>query len=111
MEFWNGGTRVNAKFSLGVPIYYSMLGKKLFGDGIKYPLWRFAGVPDRLIRKHMYLDFTGHKRNRKGMAPFEKEIQPGFKNVREQGLQMIDATELHHLQRPLSHEAAPAAGD
>jgi len=111
MEFWNGGTRVNAKFSLGVPIYYSMLGKKLFGDGIKYPLWRFAGVPDRLIRKHMYLDFTGHKRNRKGMAPFEKEIQPGFKNVREHGLNMIDAVQLHHVQRPLSREAATAAGD
>jgi len=111
MGFWNRGTRVNAKFSLGVPIYYSKLGKKLFGDGIKYPLWRFAGVPDRLIRKHMYLDFTGYKRDRKGMAPIEKEIQPAFRSVREQGLNMIDAAQLHHIQQsPLSSEAA-AAGD
>lgn len=111
MGFWNRGTRVNAKFSLGVPIYYSKLGKKLFGDGIKYPLWRFAGVPDRLIRKHMYLDFTGYKRDRKGMAPIEKEIQPAFRSVREQGLNMIDAAQLRHIQQPpLSSEAA-AAGD
>src|SRR3989442_11150399 len=36
MEFWNGGTRVNAKFSLGVPLFYRLLGKNLFGNGIKY---------------------------------------------------------------------------
>ena len=70
LEFWYRGSRANAKFSLGVPIYYNMLGKKLFGRGIKYPLARFAGVPDRFIRKHMYLDFTGYKRNRKGHGSF-----------------------------------------
>ena len=101
MEFWKGGTRASAKFSLGVPIYYGMLGKKLFGNGIKYPLWRFAGVPDRLIRKHMYLDFTGYKRNRKGMEPFEREIAPGFMSVREKGLNLIDASQLHHIQSPV----------
>src|SRR6266403_253833 len=51
LEFWKGGGRVNAKFSLGAPIYYNMMGKKLFGRGSKYPLARFVGVPDRLIRK------------------------------------------------------------
>jgi hypothetical protein len=89
---------VNAKFSLGVPIYYSKMGKKLFGEVIKYPIARFAGVPDRFTRKHLYLDFTGHKRNPNGLRPFEAEIVPGFKNVREQGLNLIDASELHHLQ-------------
>ncbi len=106
LEFWNGGDRVNAKFSLGVPIYYQKLGKRLFGNGIKYPLARFAGVPDRFLRKHLYLDFTGRKRSRKGMQPFEGEIVPGFHSVRENGLNLIDASQLHQLQ-PL-REAAPS---
>jgi radical SAM superfamily enzyme YgiQ (UPF0313 family) len=109
LEFWHGNTRANAKFSVGVPIYYSMLGKKLFGQGIKYPLWRFAGVPNRFIKKHLYLDFSGHKRNPKGMQPFEKEILPGFRSVREQGLNMIDASQLHTITSPA--ERAQAAGD
>src|SRR5258706_2699923 len=34
LEFWKGRTKVNAKFSLGVPIYYSKMGKRLFGEVI-----------------------------------------------------------------------------
>lgn len=109
VEFWKGGAGLSAKFSVGVPIYYSKLGKRLFGQAIKYPLARFAGVPDRFIRKHLYLDFTGHKRNRNGMQPFESEIVPGFQNVREKGLNLIDASQLHHLQP--SQATAPASGD
>jgi len=110
LEFWNGGDRVNAKFSLGVPIYYTRLGRRLFGKGIKYPLARFAGVPDRLLRKHLYLDFTGRKRNRNGMKPFDHEIVPGFQSVREKGLNLIDASQLHH-QQPLTATTKAASGD
>lgn len=92
MEFWRGGSRSSLKFSAGVPIYYGLLGKKLFGQGIKYPLLRFAGVPDRLMRKRLYLDFTGHKRNPKGMDHFVSEIVPAFHSVREKGLNMVDAS-------------------
>ena len=80
------------KFSAGVPLYYYMLGRKLFGDGIKYPLYRFAGVPDRLLRRKLYLDFTGRKRDHSGMKPFEGEIVPGFETTK--GLNMIDASVL-----------------
>jgi hypothetical protein len=112
LEFWTSGARLTSKFSLGAPIYYSMMGKKLFGDGIKYPLWRFAGVPDRLLRRRLYLDFTGHKRNPTGMQPFEKEILPGFHSVREKDLNMIDATQLHHIRSEVSMaESAHASGD
>jgi Radical SAM superfamily len=111
LEFWKGGAKINAKFGLGVPIYYSMLGRKLFGNGIKYPLWRFAGVPNRLIRRHLYLDYTGHKRNPEGMPRFEKEILPGFRTVREPGLNMIDASQLHSIQHSAATESTQAAGD
>ena len=66
-----------------------------------------AGVPDRFIRKHMYLDFTGHKRNRNGMEPFTKEIVPSFLSIREQGLNMIDATQLHQLGSSVAATAEP----
>ena len=111
LEFWKGGAKLNAKFGLGVPIYYGMLGRKLFGNGIKYPLWRFAGVPNRLIRRHLYLDYTGHKRNPEGMPRYEKEILPGFRTVREPGLNMIDASQLHSIQPSAATESSQAAGD
>jgi radical SAM superfamily enzyme YgiQ (UPF0313 family) len=111
LEFWYGDSRASSKFKLGVPLYYKMLGKRLFGSGIKYPLYRFAGWPDRFMRKHLYLDFTGKKRNRVGMKPFEQEIVPGFETVR--GLNMIDASELHRAKQKIGVRAEPvqASGD
>ena len=110
LEFYGKG-RSRSKWSLGVPFYYKLLGKKLFGHGIKYPLWRFAGWPDRFMRKHLYLDFTGRKRNKAGMRPFAKEIIPGFETVR--GLNMIDASQLHRAKTdlPVVAETATASGD
>lgn len=110
MEFWRGGSRSSLKFSMGVPIYYSLLGKRLFGHGIKYPLMRFAGVPDRLMRKRLYLDFSGYKRDPRGMDPSTREIEPGFQSVREKGLNMIDASQLHSI-KPATSKAIAAAGD
>ncbi len=97
LHFWHGASRASMKFSLAVPLYYYMIGRKLFGNGIKYPLYRFAGVPDRFMRKHLYLDFTGHKRSKGVMRAPVDEILPGFRSVREQGLNMIDASQLHHI--------------
>jgi radical SAM superfamily enzyme YgiQ (UPF0313 family) len=109
VEFWKGNRKsLNAKFTLGAPIYYQKLGKRLFGNVIKYPLARFAGAPERLLRKHLYLDFTGHSRNPAGMKPFDGEILPGFTNVREKGLNLIDASELHYI-KPNVASGAPAA--
>jgi hypothetical protein len=44
------------------------------------------------MRKRLYLDFTGHKRNPKGMDHFVGEIVPAFHSVREKGLNMVDAS-------------------
>lgn len=110
MEFWRGDTRSGLKFSAGVPFYYNLLGRKLFGQGIKYPLMRFAGVPDRLMKKHLYLNFTGYKRDPNGMAPFTEEIVPGFQSVREKGLNMVDASQMHTVTPPTT-ETMHASGD
>ena len=111
LECWltgNAKSRSRLKYSLGVPFYYHMLGKRLFGDGIKYPLYRFAGVPDRFTRRRLYLDFTDRPRRPEGMRPFTDEIVPGFETIK--GLNMIDASALHHIQ-PTAATQAQASGD
>lgn len=109
IEFYRGGTFERYKYSAAVPLYYKMLGKKLFGNGMKYPLYRFAGFPERLMRKHLYLDFSGHKRDKRGMEPFAKEIVPGFETVR--GLNMVDASALKNQPPTPLPEPAHASGD
>ena len=90
LEFHRGGTWERYKYTLGVPFYYGLLGKRLFGKGIKYPLYRLAGYPEPLLRKHLYLDFTGYKRSKSGFKPMTGEIVPGFRSI--QGLEMVDAS-------------------
>jgi hypothetical protein len=46
------------------------------------------------MRKHLYLDFTGYKRTSDLMRADVGEIDPGFRSVREHGLNMIDASQL-----------------
>ncbi|MEZ5426587.1 MAG: hypothetical protein R2747_10005 [Pyrinomonadaceae bacterium] len=88
LDFY-GGSRSRWQWSIGVPLYYKLLAKKLFGEVIKRPLWRFAGVPERFLRKELYLDFSGYKRTGALMDSGVGEIVPGFETVK--GLNMVDA--------------------
>ena len=76
LEFWRGGSIERYKYTLGVPLYYRMLARRLFGTGVKYPLYRLAGWPDRFMTKHLYLNFTGKARSKEGLKRFEAEIPP-----------------------------------
>jgi radical SAM superfamily enzyme YgiQ (UPF0313 family) len=87
LEFYRRGW-ARYRFSLGVPLYYAMLGRRLFGRAMKYPLWRFAGVPERLIGRHLYLNFSGRPRRRSGLPRYANDIVPAYQSV--QGLGMID---------------------
>jgi radical SAM superfamily enzyme YgiQ (UPF0313 family) len=107
LEFYRGGTTERLKYSLGIPFYYYLLGKKLFGDGMKYPLYRLAGFPERTLRKHLHLDFSGWKRDKGGLRPLADEIVPGFETVK--GLNMVDASAIKNPVAPLP--VATVAGD
>jgi radical SAM superfamily enzyme YgiQ (UPF0313 family) len=109
LEFYRGGSLERYKYSMGVPLYYYMLGRKLFGDGIKYPLYRLAGFPERLLRKHLHLDFTGKTRDKRGLKPVHEHIVPGFETVK--GLNMVDASALKASHLPVVPEPAHAGGD
>lgn len=88
LDFW-GGSRSRWQWSAGIPVYYHAMAKRLFGRGMKYPLWRLAGAPERILRRKLYLDLSGYKRKSSLMPAFEKEIIPGFETVK--GLNMVDA--------------------
>lgn len=83
-----GGSRSRWQWQMGVPLYYRLMGKRLFGEGIKYPLRRFAGRSEQRLRKKLYLDLSGYKRSRSVMAPLDKEIIPAFETTK--GLAMVD---------------------
>lgn len=57
LDFFRNTAAVQWKFNLGVPLYYYLLGRRLFGHAMKYPLLRLAHVPERFLRRHLYLDF------------------------------------------------------
>jgi radical SAM superfamily enzyme YgiQ (UPF0313 family) len=59
IDFFRRERRVQWKFNLGIPIYYYLLGRRMFGEGMKYPLYRLAHVPERFLRRKLYLDFSG----------------------------------------------------
>lgn len=59
MDFFRKSAWVQWRFNLGVPLYYYMLGRRLFGPSMKYPLMRFGHCPERWLRNHLYLDFSG----------------------------------------------------
>ena len=59
------------------------------------------------MRKHLYLDFTGYKRSKGVMRAPIDEILPGFKTVRDHGLNMIDAAQLHHIGSSMTATTEP----
>jgi radical SAM superfamily enzyme YgiQ (UPF0313 family) len=61
MDFWRRERKTQWKFNLGIPLYYSLLGRKLFGPEIKYPLLRLAHFPEWYLRRNLYLDFSGRR--------------------------------------------------
>ena len=59
IDFFRKSASVQWKFNTGVPLYYYFLGRKLFGPAMKWPLFRFGHFPEWLLRRHLYLDFSG----------------------------------------------------
>jgi radical SAM superfamily enzyme YgiQ (UPF0313 family) len=59
IDFFRNTKSVQWKFNLGVPLYYYLMGRKLFGPAMKYPLFRFGHFPEWWLRGKLYLDFSG----------------------------------------------------
>jgi radical SAM superfamily enzyme YgiQ (UPF0313 family) len=61
IDFFRRERSVQWKFNAGIPIYYYLLGRKLFGAAMKYPLYRLAHFPEWYLRRKLYLDFSGRR--------------------------------------------------
>ncbi|HEV8384272.1 MAG TPA: radical SAM protein [Candidatus Acidoferrales bacterium] len=61
IDFYRNTPSVQWKFNLGIPVYYYLMGRRLFGEGMKYPLFRLGHFPEWLLRRKLYLDFSGRK--------------------------------------------------
>lgn len=71
LDFYRGKQRdLSWKYTVGVPFYYYLMGRRLFGKAMKYPLFRLGRFPERWIGRHMYLDFHG------GMKPRYQVTNP-----------------------------------
>lgn len=57
LDFFRRSAWVQWRFNLGIPLYYYLLGRRLFGREMKYPLLRLGHFPERLLRRKLYLDF------------------------------------------------------
>jgi len=57
LDFFRNTAAVQWRFHLGIPLYYYTLGRRYFGPNIKYPLFRLGHMPERWLRRHLYLDF------------------------------------------------------
>lgn len=58
IDFFRRERSVQWKFNAGIPVYYYLLGRRMFGESMKYPLLRLAHFPERLLRRKLYLDFS-----------------------------------------------------
>jgi radical SAM superfamily enzyme YgiQ (UPF0313 family) len=62
MDFFHRAKSAHLIYNLGIPIYYYLLGRRLFGKAMKYPLLRLGHFPEWILKHKLYLDFTGkHK--------------------------------------------------
>ena len=59
IDFFRKSAWVQWRFNVGIPLYYYFLGRRLFGDVMKYPLLRLGHFPEGWLRRHLYLDFSG----------------------------------------------------
>jgi radical SAM superfamily enzyme YgiQ (UPF0313 family) len=64
IDFFRKTPAVQWKFNAAVPLYYYSIGHKLFGPGMKYPLFRFGHFPEWYLRRKLYLDFSGRMKPR-----------------------------------------------
>lgn len=56
IDFYRNDPKFQRRFNLGVPIYYYLLGRRLFGNTMKYPIMRLAHVPEKILKRRLYLD-------------------------------------------------------
>lgn len=58
LDFYRDDPSFHRKFNLGVPLYYYLMGRRMFGKQMKYPALRLAHFPERFLSKRLYLNLN-----------------------------------------------------
>lgn len=56
IDFYRNDLSFQRRFNFGVPIYYYLMGRRMFGKAMKYPLMRLAHFPEKILKRRLYLD-------------------------------------------------------
>lgn len=56
LDFYRNDPAFHRRFNIGVPLYYYLMGRRLFGSAMKYPALRLAHFSERFLSKRLYLD-------------------------------------------------------
>jgi radical SAM superfamily enzyme YgiQ (UPF0313 family) len=56
LDFYHSRPAVQRRFNLGVPLYYYLMGRRMFGHAMKYPILRLAHFPERILSRRLYLN-------------------------------------------------------
>ena len=93
LDFYHRDPSLRWKFSLGIPLYYYMLGRKLFGREMKYPLLRLGHFPEWMLRRKLYLDFSNGDEAKYHVPDHvpvpEDRMRPALPDVDSQGLVVL----------------------
>ena len=71
LDFYHSDPAFHRRFNIGIPIYYYLMGRRMFGKAMKYPAMRLAHFPEKLLSRRLYLDF---RKEPKFNAPETVEI-------------------------------------
>jgi len=96
-------------FHSGGPIYYSKMGKRLFGEVIKYPIARLPAcglIPAQASISGLHRVISETTRH---AAVRQESLFLDSKSVREKGLDLIDASNCFIYSLPRTQRVARAA--
>ncbi|HXF42325.1 MAG TPA: hypothetical protein VNK26_01170, partial [Pyrinomonadaceae bacterium] len=58
VDFYRSDPWFQFKFNLGIPIYYYLMGRRMFGRAMKYPALRLAHFPEKFLKRRLYLNLN-----------------------------------------------------
>ena len=56
IDFYRSDPSFKRRFNFGVPLYYYLMGRRMFGSAMKYPALRLAHFPERFLSRRLYLN-------------------------------------------------------
>lgn len=70
LDFFHRAKSTHLVYNMGIPLYYYFVGRRLFGKAMKYLLLRMGHFPEWILKRKLYLDFTGKRAPRYRVPEF-----------------------------------------